>query len=173
MPCVSKLGCTHVIIVSLWLICFIQFRLSISYLSIPGIVAHDRCNIFQIFIFFVQFKCPMSCCAFHLYNCFSGGFKTGQRDRKVAGQECQVIIIYFKILACLISVNVFGLFSSLFIVRFIIIIVLLVFTLLLSLLFLWILHFYTHNQYNYLNNYQIMNYSFKGFFNSRTMGLFF
>ena len=118
MPCVSKLGCTHVIIVSLWLICFIQCRFSISYLSIPGIVAHDRCNISQIFIFFVQFQCPMSCCAFHLYNCFSGGFKTGQRGRKSGGQESWVIIIYFKILACLISVNVFGLLSSLFIVRF-------------------------------------------------------
>ena len=137
MPCVSKLGCTHVIIVSLWLICFIQCRFSISYLSIPGIVAHDRCNISQIFIFFVQFQCPMSCCAFHLYNCFSGGFKTGQRDRKVAGQECQVIIIYFKILACLISVNVFGLLSSLFIVRFSSYIIIIIITTFVDITFLY------------------------------------
>ena len=69
MPCVSKPNCTHGIIVSLWLICYIQCGFSISYLSIPWIVAHDRCNISQIFTFFVQFQCPMSCCAFHLYNC--------------------------------------------------------------------------------------------------------
>ena len=45
----------------------------------------------------------MSFCAFNLYNCFSGGFKTGQRGRKVGGQGCEVIINCFKILACLIS----------------------------------------------------------------------
>ena len=123
MPCVSKPSCTHGIIVSLWLICYIQCGFSIFYLSIPGIVAHDICNISQIFTFFVQFQCPLSCCAFHLYNCFSGGFKTGQRGRKSGGQESWVIIIYFKILACLISVNVFGLLSSLFIMIFIIFII--------------------------------------------------
>ena len=160
MPCVSKPGCTHGIIVSLSLICCIQCGFSISYLSIPGIVAHDTCNISQIFTFFVQFQCPMLCCAFHLYNYFSGGFKTGQHGRKVDGQECWVRIIYFKILICLISVNVFELLSSLFITRFIVIII--VFTLsLLSLLLLWLLMFYTHIQYNYPNNYQTINYSFK------------
>ena len=42
---------------------------------------------------------------------------------------------------------------------------LLVFTLSLSsLLLLWLLFLYTHNQYNYSNNYQIINYSFKGYF---------
>ena len=40
---------------------------------------------------------------------------------------------------------------------------LLVFTLPLSLLLLWLLFFYTHNQYNYPNNYQKISYSFKGF----------
>ena len=123
MPCVSKPSCTYVIIVLHWLICCIQCGFTISYLSIPGIVANDRCNIFQIFTFFVQFQFPMSCSAFHLQNCFSGGFKTGQHDRKVGEQECWVRIIYFKILTCLISVNVFGLLSSLFIMRFIIIII--------------------------------------------------
>ena len=114
MPCVSRPGCTHGIIATLWLICYIQCWFSISYLSIPGIVANDKYNISQIVIFFVQLQCPISCCAFHLFKCFSGGFKTGQRGRKVDGQECWVIIIYFKILACLISFNVF---------RFIIIII--------------------------------------------------
>ena len=123
MPYVSKSSCTHEIIISLWLICCIQCGFSISYLSIPGTVAHDRCNISQIFTFFVQFQCPMLCCAFHLCNCFSGGFKTGQLGRKVGGQECWVRIIFFKILTSLISVNVFGLLSSLFIMRFIIIII--------------------------------------------------
>ena len=56
MRCVSKPGCTHGIIVSLWLIFYIQCRFSI-YLSISGILAHDRSNIFQIFTFFVQFQC--------------------------------------------------------------------------------------------------------------------
>ena len=119
MPCVRKQGCTHGIIVSICLICYIQWGFSISYLSIPGIVAHDRYNVSQISTFFVE-------C--HLYNCFSGGFKTGQLGRKVPRQECWVIIVYFKILDCLISFNVF----------------------------------YTHNQYNYPNNDQIINYSFKG-----------
>ena len=83
----------------------------------------DRCNISQIFTFFVQFQCPMSYCAFHLYNSFSGEFRTGQHGRKVGGLESWVRIIYFKILTCLISVNVFELLSSLFIMRFIIIII--------------------------------------------------
>ena len=123
MPCVSKPGYTHGIIFALWLLCYIQCGFSISYLSIPGIVAHDRCNISQSFIFSVQFQSPMSCCAFHLCDCFSCGFKTGQRGKKVGEQECWAIIIYFKILACLTSFNVFGLLSSLFILRFIIFII--------------------------------------------------
>ena len=76
MPCIRKPSCTHGIIVSYWLMCCIQY-FSISYLSIPGIIAHDTFNISQMFTFFVQFQCPMLCCAFHLYNCFSGGFKMG------------------------------------------------------------------------------------------------
>ena len=114
MPCVSKPSCTHGIIVSLWLICCIQCGFSISYLSIPGIAAHDRCNISQIFTFFVQFQCPMLCCAFHLYNCFSGGFKMGQCGATVGWQECGVIIICFKILACLISRTMGWVFFPLF-----------------------------------------------------------
>ena len=41
----------------------------------------------------------------------------------MGGYECWVVIIYFKILACLISFSVFGPLSSLFILRFIIIII--------------------------------------------------
>ena len=82
----------------------------LSPIYISGIVAHDRCNISQSFTFFVQFQCAMLCCAFHLHNCFSEGSKTGQRGRKVGGQGCWVIVIYFKVLDCLISVNVWTFF---------------------------------------------------------------
>ena len=97
MPCVSKPSCTHGIIISLWLIFYIQCGLSISSLSIPWIVAHNRCNISHIFAFSFQFECPISCCVFHLYKCFSGGFKMGQRGSKFGGKRCGVIIICFKI----------------------------------------------------------------------------
>ena len=69
IPCVTKPSCTHGTIISLWLICYIQCGFSISYLSIPGIVAHDRCSISHIFTFSFQFQCLMSCCTFHLHNC--------------------------------------------------------------------------------------------------------
>ena len=55
LTCVSKPSCAHGTIVSLWLICCIQCGFSICYLSIPGIVAHDRSNISQYLILFVQF----------------------------------------------------------------------------------------------------------------------
>ena len=103
MLCVNKPSSTHGIIVSLWLICYIQCEFSTSYLSILGIVAHDRCNISHYFTFSFHFQCPLSCCVFHLYNCFSGVLKAGQRVRKVGRQWCGVIIICFKTFACLIS----------------------------------------------------------------------
>ena len=106
MPCFSKPSCIHGIIIPLWLISYIQSGFSISYLSIPGIVAHDRCNIYHISTFSFQFQCPMLCCAFHLHNCFSGQFKTGQRGRKVGGQGCWVMIICFKILACNFQITI-------------------------------------------------------------------
>ena len=104
IPCVTKPSCTHGTIISLWLICYIQCGFSISYLSIPGIVAHDRCNISHIFTFSFQFQCLMSCCTFHLHNCFSGGFRTGKRGRKVDGECCGVMIICLKILASFLLV---------------------------------------------------------------------
>ena len=64
MPCVSKPICTHGIIISLWLICYIQCRFSISYLSILVLAGHDRCRISHIFLFSFRFRCPMSCCPF-------------------------------------------------------------------------------------------------------------
>ena len=48
----GKPTCTHVIIISFWLVCHIQCVFSIFYLSIPGITAHDRCNISHAFFFF-------------------------------------------------------------------------------------------------------------------------
>ena len=57
IPCVSKPGCTHRIIVSLWLICYILCGFSMSYLSIFGIVGHDRYNISQIFLFSFNVQC--------------------------------------------------------------------------------------------------------------------
>ena len=62
---------------------------------IPRIVAHDRFPK-QTFTFSFRFQCPMLYCAFHLCDCFSGGFRQG----------CGVIIVCIKIFACLISVNV-------------------------------------------------------------------
>ena len=161
MPCVSKPNCTHGIIVSLWLICYTQCQFSISYLSIPGIVAHDRCIISCIFPFPFQFQCPMLRCSFYSYNSFSGGFKTGQPGRKVGGQGCRVIIIYFKNLACLTSVNVFGLFFSLFIMGFITIIISIHIIIFITTIFMVIVFLYTQSIYNYPNNDQIINYSFK------------
>ena len=48
MSCVSKPSCTHITISSICLIYHIQCGFSISYLYIPRILAHDRCNISQI-----------------------------------------------------------------------------------------------------------------------------
>ena len=56
MPCVSKLTCTHVIIISLWLICNIQCRFSISYLSISGIAAHEDVIFPMILLFLFSFN---------------------------------------------------------------------------------------------------------------------
>ena len=56
IPCVTKPCCTHGIIISLWLICYIQRGFSVSYLSILGIVAHDRCNIYHNLLFLSNFN---------------------------------------------------------------------------------------------------------------------
>ena len=95
-------------------------------LSIPGIVANDRCNISHNFTFYFRFQFPMLCCAFHLCNCFYVAFI--QHGREVGGQVCGVMIIYWKILACLISVNVFSLLFFLFIMGFIIVIIIIIIT---------------------------------------------
>ena len=66
MPSVSKPTCTHVIIISLWLICHIQCGFSISYLSIPEIAVCDRCNISHVFLFF--FSALMWCWVCYHYS---------------------------------------------------------------------------------------------------------
>ena len=88
MPCVSIPTCTHVIIISLWLICLIQCGFSISYLSIPGIAAHDRCNSSHVYQFF--FSALMWYCVFHLFNCFLGGLKFGQSGRVYAIYQSKI-----------------------------------------------------------------------------------
>ena len=56
MLCVSEPIYTHVIIILLWLICYIPYGFSISNISIPGRVTHERCNISHIFTFSFQFQ---------------------------------------------------------------------------------------------------------------------
>ena len=63
-------------------------------------------------------------------------------------------MISFKILPCLIPVNVFGLLSSLFIIIIIIIIIIIYIIIMINIIVIVII-FYIHNQYNYSNNYQI------------------
>ena len=53
-----QVSCTHGIIISLCLICYIQCRFSIACLSIPGIAASDRCKISNSFTFSSQFQSP-------------------------------------------------------------------------------------------------------------------
>ena len=112
MSCVSKRACTHVIIRSLWLICYIHCGFSISYLSIPGIAAYDRCTIPHSYFFF---SISISCCAFLLYNCFLGGLKTGQRGRGDGGGAVESQSFVSR-LACLNLVHVYGLLFSLFLI---------------------------------------------------------
>ena len=82
------------------------------------------------------------------------------------------MIICLKILACLISVNVFGLLFSFTIMEFIIISssihIIIKITTIVMLLF-----FYIHNQYNYLNDYQKINYSFEGYLLAEHWKVFF
>ena len=80
MSCVIKPGCIHGIIVSLWLIRYIQCGFSISYLSIPGIVAHDQCNISQIFMFLFNFNVQFRAVTFIYITVF-------QEDSK----QCSVV----------------------------------------------------------------------------------
>ena len=56
MPCVNKFTCAHAIIIWLWLICHIQCGFSISYLSIPGILAHDKCIFSMLLLFLFIFN---------------------------------------------------------------------------------------------------------------------
>ena len=64
MPCVPTY--THVIIISLWLICYTQCGFSISYLSIPGIAAHDKCIISHVSTFSFNFNVVL-CLSFNYF----------------------------------------------------------------------------------------------------------
>ena len=137
MPCASKPSCTHGIIISLWLICYIQYGFSISYLSIPGIVTHYRYIVCHIFAFYFQFQYPMSYCVFHLCNCFFEGLKMVQRGRKLGRQVCGII----KTLACLISVITFELLFSLFIMGFSMIIISIDIIIIITIIFVIVINF--------------------------------
>ena len=63
-----------------WWISYIQCGFSISCLSIPGIVAHDKCNISRIFTFSFQFQCRMSAVSFIYITAFQ---EDSQRDSVV------------------------------------------------------------------------------------------
>ena len=107
MPCVSKPTCVHVIIISLWLICRIQCGFSISYLSIPGIAAQDRCNISHVFTFSFQLSCGvlsimiiLICFVFNplckrMWQCFMSpcSFLMPQ-DKEQQSHSLPVILIY-------------------------------------------------------------------------------
>ena len=70
------------------------------------------------------------------------------------------MVICFKILVFLISVNVFGLLLFLFVVGFIMIIISIHIIIIITTIIM-VISFYTHDQYNDPNNYQIITYSFK------------
>ena len=82
----------------------------------------------------------------------------GKHGRTVGGQGCGVIIICFKILACLILVNVFGLLFSLFVMGFIMIVSICVIIIITTIIMVII---WLYTQCNHQNNYQIINHSFK------------
>ena len=48
----------------------------ISWCNIDVILIDVIFRTFSLFIFSFQFQCPVLCCAFHLYNCFSERLKT-------------------------------------------------------------------------------------------------
>ena len=138
------------IIISIWLICHVQCRFSISYLSIPGIAAHDRCNISHIFTFSFQFQCravPL------IY--ITVFWQDSKRDIVIGGisggRGCGFIIICFKISSLnfspflwspfLLVPNNCNVSLSLF-----------------SLLLLWLLFSDTHNQCNYVITYYSFMY---------------
>ena len=107
---------------------------------------------FPHFQFF--FSTSMWCCAFHLFNYFSGELKTGWRGSgDGGGKECEFIIICFKI--DLPNFSLCLLFPFLLVpnnwdfLRLLLVLSLPFF----SLRLLWLLFSYTHNQYNYLITY--------------------
>ena len=70
-----------------------QCGFSISYVSIPGITAHDRCNISHVFTFSFQLRCGT---ASFIYLTIFGRITKLISVLEVTGQ-CGFIIICFKI----------------------------------------------------------------------------
>ena len=104
MPCIGKPSYTHEIIISLWLICYIQCEFSVPYLSIPGVAAHDRCNISHIFAFSFQFQCR--CFPLIYITIFQKDSKRGNVWGR--GTGCGVIIICFLFFLFFLILNKFG-----------------------------------------------------------------
>ena len=136
----------------LWLIYYNQCEFNISYISIPGIAAHDRCNISNIFSLPFQFHC---CTVLFIYITVSQ--ENSNPGSMVEGGGLGLIIICFRI-------DLFNLSQYLWSPFFLVLNnwdlfwLLLVLSLsLLPLLWLWLLFFYTNNQYNNVITY----YSFK------------
>ena len=108
---------SHVIIISLSLICYIQC--GISSLLTPGIAAHDRCDCSHIFIF--SFQCQ--CCAvlfIYIYAIWEEDSMRGSVGGEI-GWEGGVgggmgSLSFVSRLACLISIHVYGLLFSLLLV---------------------------------------------------------
>ena len=148
MPCVSKASSKHEIIMSLWLICYIQYGFSISYLFIPGITFHNWCNIPQ-FYFFVHFNVVL-CLLFILLFFREDSKRITWYER---GEGYGVIIICFKIDLLNFSHYLWSpfLFAPNRYDCYYIISISIITTIVM------IIIFYTHNQYNCLITY----YSFK------------
>ena len=136
-PCteVDNSTCAHVIVISLWLIWYIQCGNRTSYLSIPRMTALDRCNISHIFTFFFNFNVVL---------CF-------EHWKRVSVAVGGVIHICFKFGVLNFSPYLWSFF--LLVPNNWDLLWLLVLSLSFSLLLLWLLFFYTRNQYNYLISY--------------------
>ena len=82
---------------------------SISYLSIPWIVAHERCIIPTFLLFLFNFNAQCRAVPFIYVTVFSEDLKWDSMSRGGRGMGSQLFVLR---LACLISVNVFRLLFS-------------------------------------------------------------
>ena len=100
MPCVSKPTCAHVIIISLWLICYIQCGVSISYLFISW-YSH-------VFTFSFQIYCSVVSLIY-----LSVFWEDSKKYSVVGGRGNIVFWSFVSRLVYLISFHVYGLLLSL------------------------------------------------------------